>query len=541
MTGSPSDERKRSDVVESAEAGSQQDGVFRAMVQASPDPIVLLDEDMRVTVWNSAAASLFGWSAEEIEGKRAPFVPPDRTAEFQSFLEELDRDGEKRAIETVRRGKEGERIEVSLSSTRIDHDDFVGYLAIFKDIRKRKQRERDLQQVKQVLESLRPIIHAITEVSTPETIKQAACEQLVISEAYRFAWYADYNHVAEEITPTQWAEIANAGMEDDSIEVGGPESDVDTLHRVIQTHHVQVIRDVGDHPVGAVWSGEYLDEDDVVAILPVYFDSTVFGVVGLHTDREAAFDEYEREFLREIGELVGHAIHAAENKRLLYSESVVELEFRTRGTESVFVEVADRLDCRFDLEAFIPATETAFLAYTSVTGAPPDAIVDHLSTSSTVEGLRVVHADETEGTIEYKVNESPVSKLLDYGATVKSAVVEHGEERIVAEVAPGQDIHQIVAGLQDAYSQTTLVSKRSIDRPPRTIKASQDPLEDVLTDRQRKMLELAYHAGFFETPRHSSGDEIAESVGISSPTFYTHVRKATRNLVEWLSAEGMLG
>ena len=97
---------------------------------------------------------------------------------------------------------------------------------------------------------------------------------------------------------------------------------------------------------------------------------------------------------------------------------------------------------------------------------------------------------------------------------------------------PDGALHQITAGLQEAYSNTTLVSKRSVEREPKTISSAQDPLGDVLTDRQREVLELAYHAGFFASPRLSTGDEIADSMDISSPTFYLHVRKATQNLLE---------
>lgn len=51
-------------------------------------------------------------------------------------------------------------------------------------------------------------------------------------------------------------------------------------------------------------------------------------------------------------------------------------------------------------------------------------------------------------------------------------------------------------------------------------------LDIDLTDRQRAAVEAAYFSGFFEWPRDSSGEEVAESLDITSPTFHQHVRAA---------------
>jgi hypothetical protein len=132
-----------------------------------------------------------------------------------------------------------------------------------------------------------------------------------------------------------------------------------------------------------------------------------------------------------------------------------------------------------------------------------------------------------------------MTKLLDYGATVTTDVAEAGEERVVAEVAPEADTHTISSAIQAAYPDTVFVAKRSIDRPVRSITVTQDTFEDVLTDRQREVLELAYRAGYFASPRRSTGEELADGLGISSATFYLHVRKATRRILEQIDARGL--
>jgi len=51
-----------------------------------------------------------------------------------------------------------------------------------------------------------------------------------------------------------------------------------------------------------------------------------------------------------------------------------------------------------------------------------------------------------------------------------------------------------------------------------------------LTDRQRTVVKTAYYAGYFEWPRDSSGEEIAESLDIAPATFSQHLRTAENRI-----------
>ena len=53
-----------------------------------------------------------------------------------------------------------------------------------------------------------------------------------------------------------------------------------------------------------------------------------------------------------------------------------------------------------------------------------------------------------------------------------------------------------------------------------------------MTDRQREALEAAYRAGYFDWPRESTAEEVAESPDITSATLHSHLRKAESRLVE---------
>jgi predicted DNA binding protein len=61
---------------------------------------------------------------------------------------------------------------------------------------------------------------------------------------------------------------------------------------------------------------------------------------------------------------------------------------------------------------------------------------------------------------------------------------------------------------------------------------------DELTDRQRAALEAAYYAGFFEWPREHSGESVADSLGVSPPTFHQHIRAAENKVMQAFLEDG---
>lgn len=52
----------------------------------------------------------------------------------------------------------------------------------------------------------------------------------------------------------------------------------------------------------------------------------------------------------------------------------------------------------------------------------------------------------------------------------------------------------------------------------------------ALTDRQQEALEAAYRAGYFDWPRESTAEEVADVLDISPPTLHAHLRKAEGQL-----------
>lgn len=57
-------------------------------------------------------------------------------------------------------------------------------------------------------------------------------------------------------------------------------------------------------------------------------------------------------------------------------------------------------------------------------------------------------------------------------------------------------------------------------------------LTELLTDRQREVLDVALECGYYEVPRRASHRDIAEHVGVSSPTVSEHLQKIEARVFE---------
>ncbi|MEA5410000.1 helix-turn-helix domain-containing protein [Haloarculaceae archaeon H-GB2-1] len=55
-----------------------------------------------------------------------------------------------------------------------------------------------------------------------------------------------------------------------------------------------------------------------------------------------------------------------------------------------------------------------------------------------------------------------------------------------------------------------------------------------MTERQLEVLETAYYSGYFEEPRDTTGEELADALGVSAPTITGHLRAGQRKLFSLL-------
>jgi PAS domain S-box-containing protein len=126
-----------------------------AAVQSSHDAIAAKTLNGIITDWNQSAERIFGYKPKEIIGKSVlTLIPKDRQDEEGQILKRIRRGESLDHYETVRRRKDGQLIDVSLTISPIKgpNGEIVGVSKIARDITNQKQTERRLAEQARLLD-----------------------------------------------------------------------------------------------------------------------------------------------------------------------------------------------------------------------------------------------------------------------------------------------------------------------------------------------------------------------------------------------------
>jgi len=123
--------------------------LLAAIVSSSDDAIISKDFKGTITSWNQGAERLFGYTADEIVGQSVRvLIPPDRQYEEADILARLSRGERVEHYETVRRKKNGQLFDISLTVSPIRDAEgrLLGASKIARDITEQKRAQRALHE-----------------------------------------------------------------------------------------------------------------------------------------------------------------------------------------------------------------------------------------------------------------------------------------------------------------------------------------------------------------------------------------------------------
>ncbi|MCP4752569.1 MAG: PAS domain S-box protein, partial [Proteobacteria bacterium] len=143
-TGAATDRRTR----QANNALRESEGRYRLILEASPDPVALYDMDGRVIYINPAFTRVMEWTLEELLGKRVDFVPDEAWPETLDRIEQIKRGESFFGFETRRYNKQGDILDISISSAVWRDKDGVplGSIINLRDITEQKKMEALLNQ-----------------------------------------------------------------------------------------------------------------------------------------------------------------------------------------------------------------------------------------------------------------------------------------------------------------------------------------------------------------------------------------------------------
>lgn len=387
-------------------------------------------------------------------------------------------------------------------------------------------RAERVERLEDVLDFIRAVIRDVVDANTRSEVEEAVCARARELDGVTFAWMGALDAGGERVEPLAWAGTDDAYLDEVDLSTESDEPAVVCATSGATTH----VSTVTDHLRDGSWAGLAIEHNFLsVLSVPVVHRGTQYAVLTLYATTPETFEDVVP-VLTEFAEAIGYGINAVETRRSVLADKVTELELRIGEPDSFVNAVAGVVGAPVHFREHTPLSDERSRVLFSLSNADTDTVLDLESEFVTVESLRLV---EREGDQLFRATLSGrtlAGTLLECGG-IPTEITAHPEATTAVVTIPRElEVRTFIERLQRWYPDVELVSRRDEVRKHEGRGALTTLLDAELTERQREVLLTAFESGFFQSPRETTGAELAELLDISQPTLTHHLREAQRRL-----------
>ncbi|AFZ73386.1 bacterio-opsin activator domain-containing protein [Natronobacterium gregoryi] len=402
------------------------------------------------------------------------------------------------------------------------------------------QRLREEQQsLEHVLERVDGLVRDVTDAAVGATsrdeIERRVCQRLTATDPYVLAWVGRVDVTAQRISPREWAGRDDVPLETDELVLSSDETH--PAVSALDAGESQVIQDVGTFEDADQWwptgAGEWFQS---VAAVPLEYGDVTYGVLVLFAEEAEVVDDRELLVLESLAGTVSTAMNAIEARRMLTTETVVELEVAIEDSSLFVGALATDLEASVTYRGLTYDRDGTALAFFYVDQR--DGVADVAASLDGVTEATVLSEYGDGALLELALSDDVVTAIGDHGGVIQrlDAAPNNRVVDLALQLPNGQSTRSIYNVLEERYDRVELLSYHESDQPTQTPRDVLAKLDSELTDRQAMALRKAFYSEYFEWPRGTSGEELAESMGVSRSTFHQHLRAAQQKLLAELFA-----
>ncbi|EMA31079.1 bacterio-opsin activator domain-containing protein [Halobiforma nitratireducens] len=506
---------------ESATSTESDRVVKERAINEAPVGITISDpdrEDNPLVYVNDAYEEMTGYSYDDVVGRNCRLLQGEDSSEeaIAEMAAAIDEDYPV-TVEIKNYRKDGTEFwnEVTIAPVRNDAGEVTNYVGFQNDITARKEAELELEhrteELEYILDRVEGLVQDVTAAvagSTSRTeLKESVCDRIASEDAYEGAWIGERNPATGTVEVR-----TSAGVDPDSVPIEA------------------------DHPAADTLPNEAVAVDTIDgtthAAFPLFYNDIEYGVLTVCTDDYREIDDRESVVLSALARAIASGVNARETSRVLETDAVVAVELEVEDDAIAPAALSADAGCRLEYRRSVhrSGADSGTASLFSVAG-DPDAITEAAEARDTPDlDCRVVVERDDGCLIELSGGDDPVAWLSERGARIRSIEAEDGRTSLTLEIPRSANVRSVVEAVEDRYERTDVRSFQQQDRSGETRQEFADRLESDLTDRQFAALQRAYLGGYFEWPRPTTGEELAESMDVSRPTFHEHLRTAEGKL-----------
>ncbi|MFB6252359.1 MAG: helix-turn-helix domain-containing protein [Halobellus sp.] len=406
--------------------------------------------------------------------------------------------------------------------------------------RKLKRKNERLSRLDRINQLIRSIGPSVVSADSREEIERIVCQRLTRLDRVAGAWFAEVDVSTDRTVPRAWAGRLDeylSGLTDDATEGadGEPDTHRGPARRAYERGASVLVEDLLDVDVDTWWRARALNRGvHTIVAVPIRYRSSSVGALEVHIDRPQGLHTEEVEALEELGVTIGHAIGAIRQRNALLSGGSVTLEFRIR-TDPTLSQLANRVSGQLRIRDVSYGSDgvcTVF-AYAENDGDAEDAGAGQATLPERSASIL------REGSV-YQVelaHDSPIPRMVEHGATLTDVELlpDSGETAVSVSLPHDVVVRDYVETITGIDEPVELIAKRENSGDGDSLRGT-IRLGERLTDRQREVLQVAFHAGYFDWPRQVNAETVAEAIGIAQSTFSQHLRASELKLLEELFA-----
>ena len=499
-----------------------------------------------------------GYGRDIALGRNCRFLQgPATEAEPVARMREAIDAGESVRVELRNYDHEGDMFwqEVSLAPIRDDSGTVSHYAGFQNDITQRKRAEQAAERHRAALaeerETLRNLLDrldglvervtgAVVEAENRPGLGEAVCSQL--GSTYAAAWLAPYDPAAEQADP-EWSSVSTLGTDpaeslgsvsvdrDGHVSADGGTAVADGVDDGQRPEPALLAEAVENRTVAIAEDGCWHSGVSDVAAVPVTYRGTVFGLFCVYTDAKTSLGREERAVLSAIGRTIGIGLNALDSQSSLTTDSGFEVAFTVDASTLPLARLAGRADCSLRQAGVVPADDGRTVLCTAA-DATADELRDAADAVSGVRSWTCITERAENPLFAFVLRDLPLLDAVEtHGLRLADLQIDAAGVTIVARGTQEATARSLVEEIEAEYGS---VDVRGFTRRPAretTLTEFVGDVEDRLTDRQQRALTTAIAAGYFEWPRETDGNELAESFGVARSTFHQHLRAALRKLL----------
>lgn len=399
------------------------------------------------------------------------------------------------------------------------------------ELRKRNSelelKKNRLDRARDVNEEIRLIARNLTDAATTAEIDKSLCDAVTNIDGFDFAW------VGKEDPVNDMVEVSAATGDTDlarKLPRGTTESNTLPAVQVTETKEPVINNSIASNVHGEEWKSVALQQQyRAVASVPIRADGVLHGVLTVYSRESDQFGDIMEEVLTDIGEFAGYVYETTQRQGTFLQAKPTTIALQITEYQSGLMDIADRIGEPVQIDHIAPAANDRLHLYVTIEdGLACEEIKRIIQEDPQLTGVQCVSATDEERLFEVTATEFAAARIAELGGQFQSAVIENEEMIVTVNIPAEMETRDYFDRVEEAVDMNVALHSKNADTTPAT--AYKAAVLDNLTETQERVLQTAYHSGYFDKKRKRTGQEIADSLDIAQPTFSNRLRAAERNL-----------